>query len=192
MSGAAPKAPGLQGREAAAQRGEAERSVGSREGWDELARAAAARRGAPAAVEVLRQLLCVRIDGAPYAVPVENVREIVRVRPITPIPRVVREVRGVISLRGEIIQVIDLRLRLGLASAAAVKANRIVVVQVDEGRVAGVLVDDVREVLRVSESAIGSAEGADAHGIVAALCTNGAEFVSIIDPGRLLEVGGRD
>jgi purine-binding chemotaxis protein CheW len=99
-------------------------------------------------------------------------------------------VRGVISLRGEIIQVIDLRLRLGLAPGTASKANRIVVVQVDDGRVAGVLVDDVREVLRVSESAIGSTAG-EAQGIVAALCTNGAEFVSIVDPARLLEVGGR-
>ena len=85
--------------------------------WDELARAASARRDA-SAPEVLRQLLCVRIDAAPYAVPVENVREIVRVRPITPIPRVARCVRGVISLRGEIIEVIDLRLRLGLAAGA--------------------------------------------------------------------------
>jgi purine-binding chemotaxis protein CheW len=185
--------PTPQGREAAAQRGEAERGAGPREGrWDELARAAALRRGAPAAADALRQLLSVRVDGVPYAVPVENVREIVRVRPITPIPRVARCVRGVISLRGEIIQVIDLRLRLGLAPAAASKANRIVVVQAEDGRVAGVLVDEVREVLRVSESAIGSAASSDAQGIVAALCTNGAEFVSIVDPGRLLEVDGRD
>jgi len=156
--------------------------------WDELARAAASRREGSAPVEVLRQLLCVRIDGAPYAVPVENVREIVRVRSITPIPRTANEVRGVISLRGEIIQVIDLRLRLRLAPAVATKANRIVVVQADDGRVAGVLVDEVREVLRVSESAIGSPPAGEA-GIVAALCTNGGEFVSIVDPERLLEVG---
>jgi purine-binding chemotaxis protein CheW len=158
--------------------------------WDELARAAASRRQGNAPVEVMRQLLCVRVDGAPYAVPVENVREIVRVRPITPIPRTTGDVRGVISLRGEIIQVIDLRLRLRLPPAVVAKANRIVVVQSDGGRVAGVLVDEVREVLRVSESAIGSPPAGEA-GIVAALCANGAEFVSIVDPERLLEVGGR-
>jgi purine-binding chemotaxis protein CheW len=165
--------------------------VGPREGsWDELARAAGSRREGQKPAEVLRQLLCVRVDGVPYAVPVENVREIVRVRPITPIPRTVNEVRGVISLRGEIIQVIDLRLRLRLAPAASTKASRIVVVHADGGGVAGVLVDEVREVLRVSESAIGSPPAGEA-GIVAALCTNGAEFVSIVDPERLLEVGGR-
>ncbi len=166
-------------------------SASSSESWDALARAAAAHRDAPAPAEVLRQLLCVRVDGVPYAVPIENVREIVRVRPITPIPRTVSSVRGVISLRGEIIQVIDLRLRLGLAPAASSKATRIVVVQADDGRAAGVLVDEVREVLRVSESAIGSPTAADALGVVAALCTNGAEFVSVVDLNRLLEVSGR-
>jgi purine-binding chemotaxis protein CheW len=158
--------------------------------WDELARAAASRREGQTPGEALRQLLCVKVDGAPYAVPVENVREIVRVRPITPIPRTANEVRGVISLRGEIIQVIDLRLRLGLAPVTPAKGNRIVVIHADDGGVAGVLVDEVREVLRVSESAIGSPPAGD-PGIVAALCTNGAEFVSIVDPERLLEVGGR-
>lgn len=158
--------------------------------WDQIARQAAERRAAPAPAEVLRQLLCVRVEGSPYAVPVENVREIVRVRPITPIPRTDRCVRGVISLRGEIIQVIDLRLQLGLPPVAAAKANRIVVVSTDDGRIAGVLVDEVREVLRVPEAAIGSSAG-DAQGIVAALCTNGSEFVSIVDPARLLEVGDR-
>jgi purine-binding chemotaxis protein CheW len=156
--------------------------------WDEIAREAATRRAAPVAAEILRQLLCVRVESSPYAVPVENVREIVRVRPITPIPRTARCVRGVISLRGEIIQVIDLRLRLGMAAAALTKANRIVVVQADDGRVAGLLVDEVREVLRVSESAIGGTTG-ETQGIVAALCANGSEFVSIVDPARLLEVG---
>ena len=158
--------------------------------WEELARAASSRRAAPAPAEEMRQLLCVSIDAAPYAVPVENVREIVRVRPITPIPRTASAVRGVISLRGEIIQVIDLRLRLRLDPAAPARSNRIVVVQVDDGRVAGVLVDEVREVLRVAESAIGSPPAGDV-GIVAALCTNGAEFVSVVDLARLLEVSAR-
>jgi purine-binding chemotaxis protein CheW len=157
--------------------------------WEELARAAGSRRAGDSPAEAVRQLLCVRVEGAPYAVPVENVRQIVRVRTITPIPRTANEVRGVISLRGEIIQVIDLRRKLGLAPGAAVKANRIVVVQLDDGRVAGVLVDEVREVLRASESAIGSPPAGET-GIVAALCANGTEFVSIVDPERLLEVGG--
>ncbi len=55
--------------------------------WDELARRAAARPGTEDAV-ALRQLLTFSLDGSPYALPVERVREIVRMRPITPVPRV--------------------------------------------------------------------------------------------------------
>jgi purine-binding chemotaxis protein CheW len=160
--------------------------------WDQLARAAAQRREAPAPAEVVRQLLCLRVENSIYAVGVENVREIVRVRPITPIPRVAAEVRGVISLRGEIIQVIDLRLRLGLGATVNARATRIVVVQAEDGRVAGVLVDAVREVLRVGEGAIGPAAAGDTLGVVAGLCANGSEFVSLIDLDRLLEIDGHD
>jgi purine-binding chemotaxis protein CheW len=160
--------------------------------WDHIARAAAQRREAPAPAERVRQLLCVRVEESIYAVGVENVREIVRVRPITPIPRVAAEVRGVISLRGEIIQVIDLRLRLGLSGTVNGRATRIVVVQADDGRVAGLLVDGVREVLRVPETAIGPPAPGDALGVVAALCANGSEFVSLIDMERLLELDADD
>jgi purine-binding chemotaxis protein CheW len=158
--------------------------------WDELARSAAERRHGAADAEALRQLLGLVVDGSPYAVPVENVREIVRIRPITPIPRVSSHVRGVISLRGEIVQVIDLRRRLGLAPIETTKATRIVVVHTEDGRVAGVLVDAVREVMRVSEDAIRPSVATDSRGCVEALCTRGDEFVSLLDLGRLLDIDG--
>jgi len=157
-------------------------------GWYELARRAAAGGEGGAEGASRRQLLCFAVDGAPYAVAVESVREIVRIRPITPIPRVARDVRGVISLRGEIIQVIDLRLRLGLPPCEITKATRIVVVHVDDGRVAGLLVDGVQEVLRISEDAIGPAATGDAQGVVASLCARGGQFVSLLDLERALDL----
>jgi len=157
--------------------------------WEDLARSAAEGRSEETGeAQELRQLLVFLVDGTPYALPVESVREIVRIRPITPIPRVTRTVRGVISLRGEIIQVLDLRLRLGLPPTEATKTTRIVVVHGDEDRVAGVLVDAVREVMRISEDEIGSAGGGDAAGFVEALCARGEEFISLVDLDRVLDV----
>ena len=52
--------------------------------WQDLARRAAERRSAEVESVAVRQLLTFVLDGSPYAVPVERVREIVRVRPITP------------------------------------------------------------------------------------------------------------
>jgi len=155
--------------------------------WDTLARAAA-RGGRVDEEELdLRQLLTFQVDGAPYALPVERVREIVRMRPITPVPRVPVEVRGVISLRGEIVQVVDLRMRLGLPAIEPLRSSRIVVVHGESGQVAGVLVDAVTAVLRVPPDSIVAAAAGES-GAVEALCPRGEDFVSLIDLNRVLEI----
>jgi purine-binding chemotaxis protein CheW len=156
-------------------------------GWDRLAREAAARRETEGGTELFRQLLTFEVDATPYALPVERVREIVRMRTVTPVPRVPAAVRGVISLRGEIVQVLDLRLRLGLAPSEPTRRSRVVVVHGDEGRVAGLMVDAVREVVSVGEEALRPATSES--GAVADLCAQGDAFVSVLDLDRVLDVG---
>lgn len=158
--------------------------------WDELARAAAEGADEEAQQADLRQLLSFRLGDASYAVPVESVREIVRIRPITPVPRVSEDVRGVIALRGEIVQVVDLRRRLGLPPVEPTRSSRIVVVHLDDGRVSGVLVDAVREVLRVPAEAIVPPAGGE-FVAVEALCARGDEFVSLIALDRVVQVDGQ-
>lgn len=153
--------------------------------WQDLARRAAERRSAEVESVAVRQLLTFLLDGSPYAVPVERVREIVRVRPITPVPRVPADVCGVISLRGEILEVVDLRLRLRLRAAKPGRASRIIVAHTADGGVAGLLVDGVSEVLSVGDDALRPASAAEA-GNVASLCANGDRFISLIDLDRVL------
>lgn len=157
------------------------------ENWDDLARAAADVVPESDRQEDLRQLLTFEVDSTPYAVPVERVREIVRIRPITLVPRVPTEVRGVISLRGEIVEVVDLRRRLNLEPAEPVRSTRIIVVHGEDGKVAGILVDAVREVSRVSEDAIRPVSSAETEA-VESLCVRGEEFVSLIDLDRVLQI----
>ncbi len=151
--------------------------------WEALARAAVGRRPAQPAPETERQLLAFELAGGRYALPVERVREIARLRPITPLPRAPRAVLGVVSLRGEIVQVIDLCRRLGMASEPGT-AGRIVVVYGPDAGVAGLRVDRVTEVMRVPETAFRPA--AD-PGAVEALCTRGESFVSLIDLEKVLD-----
>ncbi len=153
--------------------------------WESLARAAVASSAEES--ELLRELLAFRLATASYAIPVERVREIVRLRRITPVPRVPRSVVGVIALRGEIVQVIDLRRRLGLETPEPTRASRVIVLHGDDDRVTGVLVDEVREVLRVTEEAMQPAAIGDS-GRVAELCVKGDEFVSVIDLDRVLDL----
>jgi chemotaxis signal transduction protein len=160
-------------------------AAGERMGWAELARDAA--RGAEQGpTEELRQLLVFQVADASYALPVECVREIVRQRPTTPIPRAPADVRGVISLRGEILQVIDLRRRIGAPPVEPTRRARIVVVQADDAGVAGLLVDGVREVLRTGTSTLSLQGSGD--GVVMGLVRRGDGFVSLIDLERVLDL----
>jgi len=161
-------------------------SEGSRD-WDALARAAANRGDSPESLDEVRQLLSFELAGAPYALPVERVREIVRMRPVTPVPRTPDEVRGVISLRGEMIELIDLRRRLSLGSIEPSRRTRIIVIKTNDDEVVGLLVDAVREVLRVSSEMIQPASGSDT-GAVNDLCKSHDEFVSIIELDRVLSL----
>ena len=157
--------------------------------WDEIARAAAIRRDASELDDDVHQLLSFEIAGTPYAVPVERVREIVRMRPVTAMPRSPSEVRGVISLRGEMIQLIDLGLRLGLGRIEPSRRTRIVVIKSGEDEVVGLLVDAVREVLRISDDTIQPAAGSD-KGAVNDLCRFRDEFVSLLELDRVLTLDG--
>ncbi len=156
--------------------------------WDALARAAAEREANEEA-RALRELLVFSRDGTPYALPIERVREIVRLRVLTAVPHVPPEVLGVISLRGEIVQVIDTRRRLGLAPAETARTNRVVVLNAEDGEVAGLLVDAVHEVLRVEESELRPPTAGEG-GLVVALAPKGAQFVSLLAPEKLVDIHG--
>lgn len=154
--------------------------------WERLARSPSGYDSQPEEAEILRELLTFELDDAPYAIPVERVREIIRPREATPMPRVPDCVIGVVALRGEIVQVVDLRMRLGLRLAAPTRRSRIIVLHGDDGRVTGVLVDAVREVLRASEDDI-STTTVRQSGSVTELCRCGDEFLSIVDMDQVLD-----
>jgi len=106
------------------------------------------------------------------------------------VPRVATLVLGVISLRGEIVQVLDLRQALGGGCEAPGRRARIVVLHGERGEVAGLLVDAVSEVLRVPESELLEPPG-DPADFVTAICSHGGRFVSLLDPDQVLELAAR-
>jgi purine-binding chemotaxis protein CheW len=93
-----------------------------------------------------------------YAIPVLKVREIIRLTAITAVPQMPAYIKGVINLRGKIIPVIDLCLKLGLEPAASSERACIVVVQVngpDHHLIQlGLAVDGVEEVCHFASSDI--------------------------------------
>lgn len=157
--------------------------------WESLARgAAAATSMEEEGAELLRELLAFRLDDSPYALPVERVREIVRLRDITQVPKMPSWVLGVVALRGEVVQVVDLRMRLGLPTREPDRRSRIIVLHGDDDRITGVLVDGVDQVLRVSEESIRAATAANESTAVSELCLQDDDFVSVVDVDRVLEL----
>lgn len=154
--------------------------------WDELARTASSGPKGDEVVQPLRELLVFMLGETPYAIPVDRVRETVRMCPVTRMPRVPEFILGVISLRGEIFQVIDLRNCFGMESLAMDRASRIIVLHAEEGYRVGILVDSVTEVLRVKEEDLLPATAGKSDAIEA-LCVRGDEFVSLIDLDRVLD-----
>ena len=157
--------------------------------WERLARGATGQGDVDQEPELLRELLTFELDGTDYAVPVERVREIIRLREITPMPRVPDCILGVVALRGEIVQVLDLRRRLSIEPAATTRRSRIIVLHGDDDRVTGILVDAVRDVFRVAEDEV-EAGPANGSGAVIELCRRGTDFVSILALDQVLDFDG--
>lgn len=101
----------------------------------------------------LLQLVTFSIDGEEFGIEILIVKEIIRFMESTKVPNAPGFVEGVINLRGQIIPVIDLRKRFGLAGAARDQHTRIIVVEIQSLR-AGFIVDAVSEVLRIPASTV--------------------------------------
>ena len=100
-----------------------------------------------------QQLVVFDLASESYGVHIGAVQSIIKMQPITVVPRAPASVEGVINLRGTVLPVIDLRVRFGLTADEATKDTRIVVVEID-GTEVGMVVDGVSEVLMVSDEEI--------------------------------------
>jgi purine-binding chemotaxis protein CheW len=99
----------------------------------------------------LLQLVSFTIGKEEYGVDILKVHEIIRMITITKVPNSPEFVEGVINLRGRVIPVVDLRIRLGLEKKEYGKDTRVIVVEIG-GKTIGFIVDSVSEVLRIPRS----------------------------------------
>lgn len=107
------------------------------------------REAQAAPAEVLRELLAFKLAAEEYAIEIGAIEEIVKARPATEVPFTPPFCPGLVSLRGRIVTIIDLRNRLGLPAEAPGRLSRIIVAA-DRGRTVGLLVDAVTGVVRVA------------------------------------------
>lgn len=131
------------------------------------------------------RLLVFSAAGRTCVCELSSVREIIPYRRATRLPGSPPFVNGLINLRGSIITVLDLGLLLG---GAAVDADRGSIVLVASGnKVVGLGVDELRDVQRVSRTAIEPAgEAGDGGGLVSGVMRTGDDVAVLLDVGRIL------
>jgi purine-binding chemotaxis protein CheW len=97
-----------------------------------------------------RQFLTFRLDQEVFAMDIAVVREVLAFKTVTKIPRVPEYIRGVLNLRGNVVPVIDMRLKLGLGRTEQTADTCVVITELaaaGERSVFGALVDSVQEVV---------------------------------------------
>ena len=107
----------------------------------------------PATDKTESKFVKIRIGSEWYGISIAIVENIVRMQRITRVPGSEKYIKGVINLRGKVVPVMSLRLKLSLQEAEETRFTRIIILKID-GDELGIIVDEVREVLTIPEEDI--------------------------------------
>ncbi len=134
------------------------------------------------------QWVTFRLADEVYGINVMQVQEVLRVTEIAPVPGAPHYVLGIINLRGNVVTVIDTRIRLGLPTAEVTDSTRVVIIETQR-HVVGMLVDCVAEVVDVAASEVESAPnvGSDeSANYIQGVASRDNELLILVDLNKLL------
>ena len=134
--------------------------------------------------ETAVQYIVVRIGNEQYGINIKYIDNIVRNQKITRVPKTQTYYKGVINLRGEIIPVMSIRLKLGPEDDEFTDKTRIIIVKI-EGATIGVIVDQVREVVTLdddnTEKITRTSRDDAASGYISSIGKSKGELISLLD-----------
>ena len=127
-----------------------------------------------------KQYIVVMVGSEQYGIDISYIDNIVRMQKITRVPKVQTYFKGVINLRGEVVPVMSVRKKMGLEDDVLTNASRIIILKLEENASLGVIVDEVREVVNLSEDEIDkvSNNGIGKHG---------DQLISLLEINALVE-----
>lgn len=129
------------------------------------------------------------VRGHTYGVPLGEVREILKLPPLTEVPRAPAWVMGVVSVRGQLVTVIDLRIRLRGGNEDRSRRGRVLLVEGASREIVGLYVDEVLQVYRLLESEIEVASavlGSQTSEYVTGIARSEGRMLTLIDLGPIL------
>lgn len=134
------------------------------------------------------QWVTFRLSDETYGINVMQVQEVLRVSEIAPVPGAPHYVLGIINLRGNVVTVVDTRIRLGLPTSEMTDSTRIVIIE-GEKHVVGILVDCVAEVVDLAASEMESAPNVgneESARYIQGVASRGDELLILVDLNKLL------
>lgn len=130
------------------------------------------------------QFIVVRLGEEQYGIDIRNIDNIVKMQHITRVPKMPAYLKGVLNLRGEVIPVLSIRLKMGLADDELTKATRIIVVRLEEEGNVGFIVDEVKEVVTLTLTDIEKLSHDTKEGkgsLISAVGKHNGELISLFD-----------
>ena len=100
----------------------------------------------------LIQYIVIKIDDEQYGINIKFIDNIVRMQQITRVPQVDEYLKGVINIRGEIVPVMSVRMKMGLSNDEITKNSRIIILKTEAGDLVGIIVDQVNQVLTIDSN----------------------------------------
>jgi purine-binding chemotaxis protein CheW len=146
------------------------------------------------AAEMVKQYLTFRIGHEHYGLELSQTREIIEYSGITEVPLMPNFLRGVINLRGEVVPVIDLAVRLGRKPIEVQKRTCIIVVELnnnEQNHVLGLLADAVSEVIEMDEDNIEDAPSFGANiraEFIQGIAKREDQFIVLLDANNTLSI----
>lgn len=130
------------------------------------------------------QYIVIKLGSEQYGIDIKYIDNIVRMQHITRVPKVADYLKGVINLRGEVIPVMSLRLKMELEADEITKATRIIILKLEQHGTIGIIVDAVKEVVTLRTDEIEKVTydaKEDRTNFVNGIGKNGDELISILD-----------
>lgn len=130
------------------------------------------------------QYIVIKLGAEQYGIDIKYVDNIVRMQHITRVPKVQNYLKGVINLRGEVIPVMSIRLKMDLPEDEFTKATRIIILKLEQHGTIGVIVDEVKEVVTLVSEEIEKVSYDGQEGkinFVSGIGKHNDELISLLD-----------
>lgn len=100
------------------------------------------------------QFIVIKLGDEQYGINIKYIDNIVRMPHITRVPKVDPYLKGVINLRGEVVPVMSIRIKMGLPEDEFTKSSRIIIIKLESQGYIGIIVDEVKEVVTLDATQI--------------------------------------